>query len=709
MNRTTVTLILPNYNHARYLRTSLAAICAQTRPADEIIVVDDGSTDDSLAVIEDFAARHANLRVLRNERNCGADFSARRALAAAKGECVAFLAADDRVLPEFVELSLGRLEKYPQAGLCFSAYAVMDAETERIHDYSADLGHGGAFDVHRYPEYMPPLEFRKQLRGGIVWISGNSVILRRDAMRGPGRLYPELRWHEDWFMQTVIALRRGVCVVPKVLSAIRATPGSMSSARKRDVAAQRRVIQAAARKLWLPARLDLALSFLRYPVLLTPLEEEVLPALVRSPFGWPFALSYAKYCLKAGIPMNVADAPGRAVARWARSRFASPEPVFASPVLARRKPTVSVLLANYNHAHFLRESLPAFCMQTRPPDELILVDDGSTDDSVALVEGFARRYPFVKLLRNERNRGQLHSIRRALEAATGDYVNWAAADDRVAPQFLERSLAVLERHPEAGLCQTEYALFSEDGGPTRAMREVSGNYNFSRMGEHLSPWRYREWLKDELVWLSTNGALVRRDALLEMGGYHAELEWHADWFASQALALRYGICLVPEPLAALRERAGSYSHAGMNDRRRHARVLDAIFKLLRAPECADIRPAFDRFPVILTALGAFGYEHMQRRPWLWHYVLRRLAWRFLTAVSTRPPPDLPFLLVRSALLSIRSLIRFVLTPVSVMLQSTRPWYQATLNSIERLLPRWLVGPFRWLRRQLSSVLGGANR
>jgi glycosyltransferase involved in cell wall biosynthesis len=76
----TVAIVLSNYNHARYLPESLAAICGQTRPAGEILIIDDGSTDDSVAVIEDFARREPAIRVLRNERNLGLQASIARAL-----------------------------------------------------------------------------------------------------------------------------------------------------------------------------------------------------------------------------------------------------------------------------------------------------------------------------------------------------------------------------------------------------------------------------------------------------------------------------------------------------------------------------------------------------------------------------------------------------------------------------------------------------
>ncbi len=66
-----LTAVLPNYNHAEYLPHALNALLAQTRPADELIVIDDASTDNSVAIIEGYLARHPNIRFVRNAGNLG--------------------------------------------------------------------------------------------------------------------------------------------------------------------------------------------------------------------------------------------------------------------------------------------------------------------------------------------------------------------------------------------------------------------------------------------------------------------------------------------------------------------------------------------------------------------------------------------------------------------------------------------------------------
>ena len=76
----TVAVVLCNYNHARYLPDSLGHICSQTRPADQILVIDDGSTDDSWDIIQGFARDHSNLHARANGRNLGLEASIAKVL-----------------------------------------------------------------------------------------------------------------------------------------------------------------------------------------------------------------------------------------------------------------------------------------------------------------------------------------------------------------------------------------------------------------------------------------------------------------------------------------------------------------------------------------------------------------------------------------------------------------------------------------------------
>ena len=104
MSGPTLSVILPNYNHARYLSEAIEAIASQSHAADEFLILDDASTDNSLEIIEKFQKRYSQIRVLRHEQNRGVLEANRRLFEEARGDYVFAAAADDIFQQGHVEL-----------------------------------------------------------------------------------------------------------------------------------------------------------------------------------------------------------------------------------------------------------------------------------------------------------------------------------------------------------------------------------------------------------------------------------------------------------------------------------------------------------------------------------------------------------------------------------------------------------------------------
>lgn len=115
-------------------------------------------------------------------------------------------------------------------------------------------------------------------------------------------------------------------------------------------------------------------------------------------------------------------------------------------------PTISIAMATYNGAKYLREQLDSFAAQTRLPDELVISDDASTDDTVLVAETFAKASHFpVRIHRNEKNIGLNQNFSRALSLTAGDIVFISDQDDIWLPIKLERMVAIMAetRRPAA--------------------------------------------------------------------------------------------------------------------------------------------------------------------------------------------------------------------------------------------------------------------
>src|SRR5690349_3281348 len=109
--------------------------------------------------------------------------------------------------------------------------------------------------------------------------------------------------------------------------------------------------------------------------------------------------------------------------------------------------TVSVILPNYNHGHFLERPIAALLAQGPLLREILLIDDGSTDNSLSVIERIARDEPCIRVLRNPQNMGVIATQQRGLAEATGDYVYFGAADDWIMPGFFPLAVGMLKQYP----------------------------------------------------------------------------------------------------------------------------------------------------------------------------------------------------------------------------------------------------------------------
>ena len=136
---------------------------------------------------------------------------------------------------------------------------------------------------------------------------------------------------------------------------------------------------------------------------------------------------------------------------------------------------------------------------------------------------FGRRYPFVRILKNETNRGLLYSINRALQEARCDFVVWAAADDLLMPVFLACNAQFLSEYPAAGMTFSRLAVFKDGSEDITPFTEKNYGmaFDFGTDPRFLSPQMLRDRLQRSHLWISANTAMVSRAALIQIGGFDA--------------------------------------------------------------------------------------------------------------------------------------------------------------------------------------------
>lgn len=220
----------------------------------------------------------------------------------------------------------------------------------------------------------------------------------------------------------------------------------------------------------------------------------------------------------------------------------------------RTKPTLSVGIPNYNHARFLHEQLESIFLQSYVPLEVIVLDDCSTDNSLDVLNSFACQHLNMQVMRNERNMGPTWTVNRLIELTKGEYVYLPSADDRILPGFFEKTMALLARNPEAGLCSATGYLIDEDGS-RRGLRAFP---IVSSKPQYFPPHDVRMILHKFGRWFEATSVIYRRDTLVAEGGYHNEIGSFSDTFANLVISLRHGVCYIPEPLTCWRQLRSGY-------------------------------------------------------------------------------------------------------------------------------------------------------
>lgn len=236
-------------------------------------------------------------------------------------------------------------------------------------------------------------------------------------------------------------------------------------------------------------------------------------------------------------------------------------------------PFVSVIVPAYRAAGTIRRAIESALGQTRPPDEILIVDDGSPDDIAAALAG----YPgLVRLLRKS-NGGAASARNLGIDRAAGNLIAFLDADDYWEPDKLQRQLAVFEQHPEVGLVASRY--FEEQPGTTRT---APGAVSDPLTGRPLLA--NQDGLSGIVTRIWTTTVIVRREVLAG-NRFEPGLEPAEDRDMWIRLASAAPVYILPDRLATAVLEPGSLSRSNVDrDRTNMLRVIERHGHRLRPAE-----------------------------------------------------------------------------------------------------------------------------
>jgi len=254
--------------------------------------------------------------------------------------------------------------------------------------------------------------------------------------------------------------------------------------------------------------------------------------------------------------------------------------------------TFSVIIPNYNHGDRIGKALDSILDQSVQPIEILVLDDGSTDDSVSVIEGYAAGHEHLRLIRLEENQGVVNACNVLFREARGDYIHGFPADDIVLPGAYERAMEQVLANPGVGVCCADYFMTDMKTGQLEEYR-----LSWQEKAGFMAPDDFAERCKG--WWVPSFTSFINRDALAEAGYFLEDLKWHCDWFAYFVVAFRHGVCHVPVPFAARRRHDDAYGTAARKDRAAQDAVLRKLLERIRSRKYRDVLPCFVRSGVML--------------------------------------------------------------------------------------------------------------
>jgi glycosyltransferase involved in cell wall biosynthesis len=232
-------------------------------------------------------------------------------------------------------------------------------------------------------------------------------------------------------------------------------------------------------------------------------------------------------------------------------------------------PLVSVILPAYNASATIERTLNSIVQQTYTHIEVLVVDDGSSDDTSAIVLRFAEADPRIRLIRKS-NGGVASARNAAIAAARGEFVAPIDADDLWHPARVARHVETLLSSPaDVGLVYSPFRLIDDDDCVIRS------SYTF-----HITGWVLFRHLYVNVVG-NASGMMLRRHVLAKTGTYQSWLrelkaEGCEDFLLQLIIAMHYRFIVVPEFLIGYRVMPGSISSDSVRMMRSQILVLDAV-------------------------------------------------------------------------------------------------------------------------------------
>ncbi len=549
-----ISVVMPCYNAAPWIGAALNSLLNQTLLPAEIIVVDDGSGDDSAEIAERFGPPVRVLRVA----NGGAALARAKGADLASGDALMFMDADDLIAPETLAALAACLREHP-GRIALSPWK----RYERVDD---------TVWLARPASCPPRQEGQDDLQ---AWLSGwyhppCTVLWSRQAFERSGGWDAETTMNQDGDVMMRGLVRGNRLVLSQYGTGFyRRLPGEAVS-----VSGRKSTRQGVISRLRVIDRIASMLAEeRRTPVYADALQTAYRSILETCPAEFADLRRRVEETV-AGLPSAARERVGDPGLTMCRARPERPEDAGWRPASSTTSPAVSVVIPTWNRAASVRRAIDSVLAQDFTDLEVIVVDDASTDDTAQAVRGIADGR--VRLLEQPVNQGVSAARNRGIAAARAPLIAFLDSDDIWLPGKLSRQVALMDASPgRVGMVYTGIENRTPDGARSEA-----------------PTWRgdvFARLMQMNGIHGGASTSMMRREVFDMVGGFDTTLPAIEDYEMWVRIARFWQVDFVPEPLAAYFDAAEDDS-AGVR-RSRNLRANNDARAMFHARYFDDMRRA----------------------------------------------------------------------------------------------------------------------
>ena len=425
-----LSVIIPVYNMEKYLAACLDSVLNQTVRDIEIICVNDGSTDQSLNILQEYALKDPRITII-NQANKGLAAARNTGMQVASGAYYAFVDSDDLLAPETYAVALKYIDKADL--VCFGVQAFGKSSPKQ---QASDKAY-----------YRIRFQGVQKLTDSVIFetdVSACNKIFKKDIIDTYHLTFQEGFYYEDAeFYCKYMSCAATAYFIPQYFYHYRRTPGSIMG---HTFNGNNRAID----HLY---HVKHIYNFWRKTGFLYS-HKKLFEKYFASWLDFAYRNSRIE---QRRIVMETAAEYAFEFNKVMRSKGSFMKELKRKRQRQAYGPKVTVLLPVYNAQKYVAEAIESILDQTFTDFEFIIINDGSTDGSAQIIECY--KDPRIIFVNNPRNQGLVTVLNQGLDMAHGEYIARMDADDISLPNRLAQQVKFLDKHPKVGVLGTWFHIF----------------------------------------------------------------------------------------------------------------------------------------------------------------------------------------------------------------------------------------------------------